>query len=555
LLARGWRVITLSRRCQSSQVAAPTAAGSTLLHIPLDISQDILSVEVAGEYTTSSSLTSNLSSIHSPTQHKEALACLPTALTDSAHLLSQCKALINLVGVKRDTKEQSFHMAHVVATRNLIRICRLFGIPKIIHVSVLCSRADVNSPYHDTKQTSEDILSQSGLDYTIVRPSVVFGEGDDMLTSLIRGIKLFSIFPLVRDGSSLIQPVHVLDVAEAIAAILEDNSSSTSRKVFPIVGPKSYTLRELVTLVAEGVGLPILPLYTPISVHQIVASVSSALMSEPMITPAQLKMLDEGMIGEKEPTYSELQLKGRELTVESVQRLEASIPPLFGISLRLLPSREDKAWIIKQAKELRKAMCLILVAVLGMMIFAAGIDNVWLSMLLLNTLLFPLVLSTFNLDWRSLLRPTTHNFIGGLLFGVFLYLSSLLGFGVLAWVFPALAEQKATLHSWTNDCPNFLLRLLVLTYVGTVEEMVWRGAILLPIAAHMTRSIDGTATFPCLLAAGLYALAHWFVGPPLLIVAAMVMGCFWGGSVLRTRSIFFSAVAHVLFSTLSAELG
>jgi hypothetical protein len=117
--------------------------------------------------------------------------------------MRDCNALVNLIGIKRQQGTQTFERVHVEATRHLIEAARELGIRRYIHISVDCSRPDSRSAYHDTKWRAEELIRSSGLNYTILKPGVVYGPGDDMVSHLVKMIRFAPVFPVVGRGDSL----------------------------------------------------------------------------------------------------------------------------------------------------------------------------------------------------------------------------------------------------------------------------------------------------------------------------------------------------------------
>ncbi len=124
-------------------------------------------------------------------------------------------ALVNLVGIKREEGMQTFARVHVEATRHLLAAAKALSLRRFVHVSVVCSRSDSRSGYHNTKWLAEQLVRASDLDFTILKPGVIYGPGDDMVTHLVKMIRFAPIFPIVGRGESILQPVHVRDVALA----------------------------------------------------------------------------------------------------------------------------------------------------------------------------------------------------------------------------------------------------------------------------------------------------------------------------------------------------
>ena len=199
-----------------------------------------------------------------PTRDRErakSLILLPTVdvVTANVHdtatlaeLVRGMDAVINLVGTLHDGRsERGFDEAHVELTRRIIAACATHGVRRYMHMSAL--GADVNGPsrYQQTKGAAEALVRASHLDWTIFRPSVVFGRTDRFLNLFAQLQKLLPIVFLARPDARF-QPVYVEDVAVAVAKSLDD--LATFGKTYELCGPRVYTLRELVALVGELAG-------------------------------------------------------------------------------------------------------------------------------------------------------------------------------------------------------------------------------------------------------------------------------------------------------------
>ncbi|RZJ17248.1 MAG: complex I NDUFA9 subunit family protein, partial [Haliea sp.] len=127
-------------------------------------------------------------------------------------------AVVNLVAILHGT-QQGFQRAHVELPQKLARACAAAGVTRLVHVSAL--GADARNPeaapslYLRSKGQGEVVLHQAGLDLTLLRPSVMFGNGDRFLNTFAQLQKVFPFIPLAS-SHALFQPVWVEDVADAI---------------------------------------------------------------------------------------------------------------------------------------------------------------------------------------------------------------------------------------------------------------------------------------------------------------------------------------------------
>jgi uncharacterized protein YbjT (DUF2867 family) len=159
-----------------------------------------------------------------------------------AQLLVGVDAVVNLVAVLNGN-ERTFEQVHVELPRKLVRACRAAGVRRVVHVSALGADAQAPSRYQRSKAAGEAVWRTSGLDVTLLRPSVVFGE-EDRFINLFAGLQ--RVFPLVplASADAQFQPVWVNDVAQAIVRCLE--RPSTIGATFECTGPQVFTLADLV---------------------------------------------------------------------------------------------------------------------------------------------------------------------------------------------------------------------------------------------------------------------------------------------------------------------
>ena len=192
---------------------------------------------------------------------KEDLIPLPTADVVNADvydprtlaaLTRNCDAVVNLVGVLHDGRgKSSFGEAHVELARKVVEACRARGIRRLLHMSALNADPRGPSAYLRSKGEAETIVRESGLDFTIFRPSVIFGREDRFLNLFAQLQRFFPVLFLAMPNARF-QPVFVQDVAAVYAESLKRLESFG--RSYELAGPKVYTLRELVQYVGELTG-------------------------------------------------------------------------------------------------------------------------------------------------------------------------------------------------------------------------------------------------------------------------------------------------------------
>jgi uncharacterized protein YbjT (DUF2867 family) len=163
--------------------------------------------------------------------------------------------VINLIGIlnERGFGGAGFRRAHTELTQNVLQACRSAGVTRLLQVSALKAAADAPSYYLRTKGEAEKLIrEQSVVDWSIFQPSVMFGSGDSFLNrfaGLLAAVPF--ALPLARPNARL-QPVLVDDVVDALVRCL--HGAASSRQTYQLGGPKIYTLREIVELVAKLTG-------------------------------------------------------------------------------------------------------------------------------------------------------------------------------------------------------------------------------------------------------------------------------------------------------------
>lgn len=145
-----------------------------------------------------------------------------------------CDAVIHLVGIimEKPGKGITFGRIHFEGARNVVDAAKRAGIKRYVHMSALGTRASAVSSYHKTKYLAEQYVRGSGLDWTIIRPSLIHGPGGEFMKMEAKWARrhappflfmpYFGAGPLGRGGAGMLQPVYVQDVARAFVDALEN---------------------------------------------------------------------------------------------------------------------------------------------------------------------------------------------------------------------------------------------------------------------------------------------------------------------------------------------
>lgn len=225
-----------------------------------------------------------------------------------------CKRVYHLVGIIAETKTKTFEQTVAEGTRILTDAAREAGVKKIFYLSALGSSEDAATDYFRTKWEAERTVIESGLDYTIFRPSIVYGVRDKFINKLASMIKYSPVVPVIGDGKYRLQPVYV----EELAAVMAHASSLeiTDGKIYDVGGPEQLTYMEILDIIKRVLGRKRPTVHIPMSWARIAAAVMEKIIKPAPLTRDQIRMLEkesicDHTIVEKEfgVTFSRLELQ------------------------------------------------------------------------------------------------------------------------------------------------------------------------------------------------------------------------------------------------------
>ena len=226
---------------------------------------------------------------------------VPADLDDTDRLTAAffgCQAVAHGAGINREIGAQTYQRVHMDGTRHVVEAARRAGVGKIAMISFLRARPNCGSGYHESKWAAEEIVRGSGLDYTVFKCGVIYGNGDHMLNHLSHGFCTFPVFAFVGFTDKPIRPMAVADVARLVKASLV--YGALSRRTVAAMGPETLTLRQAVRRVARVVGKRPLMFPMPVWFHYALGWMLEKVMVTPLISIAQVRILSEGL-GEATP--------------------------------------------------------------------------------------------------------------------------------------------------------------------------------------------------------------------------------------------------------------
>lgn len=210
-----------------------------------------------------------------------------------ARAFADCQAVAHCAGINRQLGRQTYQAVHVQGTANVVRAAEQAGVRRLALLSFLRARPDCGSAYHESKWAAEEIVRAASLDWTVLKPGMIFGRGDHMLDHLSHALHTFPVF--VGLGQGRVRPLAVQDVVGVLCAALLEGR--LPRKTVPLLGPTELTLEDAVQVVADATGRhqPIVRL--PVGPHYYaMAWLAERVMTVPALSIAQVRILAEQVV-------------------------------------------------------------------------------------------------------------------------------------------------------------------------------------------------------------------------------------------------------------------
>lgn len=199
--------------------------------------------------------------------------------------------VIHLVGIIQETPGVTFRGVHVEGTRNVIEVARKAGVRHFFHQSALGTRPGAKSEYHRTKWEAEELVRQSDIPHTILRPSLIYGPGDKFTIRLSEMLRRAPVMPVIGSGKSRVQPIYIDDVVSCMVKVVIGDAFLN--EIYEIGGPDQLTYKEVTTAIAETMGLKRPSVHVPLFFMKPIAHALETVLSNPPLTTDQLIMLQE----------------------------------------------------------------------------------------------------------------------------------------------------------------------------------------------------------------------------------------------------------------------
>jgi uncharacterized protein YbjT (DUF2867 family) len=221
-----------------------------------------------------------------------------------ADALAGAYGVVNAVSLYVEHEQQTFHLVHVESAQRVATQAHRAGVERLAHVSGIGADTTSQSLYVRKRGEGELAVQSAFADAVLIRPAVMFGPDDTFLTTVLKLLRRFPIYPMFGRGLTRLQPAYVEDVAEAIVRALQ--GTETRAITYECGGPRVYSYKEFLRAVAHEAGLKPILVPFPFAAWHALAWISEMLPSPP-ITRNQVELMQVDTMSSPEmPGFGEL---------------------------------------------------------------------------------------------------------------------------------------------------------------------------------------------------------------------------------------------------------
>jgi uncharacterized protein YbjT (DUF2867 family) len=235
-----------------------------------------------------------------------------------ASSLAGTQAAVNAVSLYVEHRAETFQAVHVAGAERLARLARAAGVERLIHISGIGADAASPSAYIRSRGQGERAVRSAFPEATLFRPSVMFGPDDAFLTTILGLLRRLPVYPMFGHGQTRLQPVHVEDVAEAVARVIERGDSPGS--TFECGGPRVLSYDELIATVARAARLQARRIPVPFAVWHGLARLAE-MLPYAALTRNQVELMEiDTVASQRARGLADLDIRPRDLerTVELI---------------------------------------------------------------------------------------------------------------------------------------------------------------------------------------------------------------------------------------------
>lgn len=220
----------------------------------------------------------------------DSVKCDITNIRDVQIALKGSTAAINLIGILKPTKHNSFNDIHFLGVKNILSTCMRNDIRHFVHISALGAKKESSSEYSKSKYMGEEAIQRVMPKAVILKPSVVYGEEDKFLNMFANIVSKSPIIPLIGSGVTKFQPIWVDDLAQIIVDSLK--VSKSRKNIFEIGGKDILSLKDIFLWINHEIGVKRKFLNIPFGLANKIARIIEVFPMSPL-TRDQVTLLKE----------------------------------------------------------------------------------------------------------------------------------------------------------------------------------------------------------------------------------------------------------------------
>lgn len=213
----------------------------------------------------------------------------PDTLADAVRGVDTIIHAAFITADRKASSDNFYNETNVHGTENLVKAAQTAGVKRVIEISGLGTKPDKPGSYMQGRYLAEKLVMDSGLDWTIIRPSVLFGENAPFVKGLTDLIRSAPVVPLIGGGKTMFQPIYVEDVVTVIIKVLED-SQRTNKHIYTIGGPEYYSFRQVFDVLLRSMHTSRPKVYAPTPLVGVGAAVMEAVLPKPPLTKAAMTL-------------------------------------------------------------------------------------------------------------------------------------------------------------------------------------------------------------------------------------------------------------------------
>lgn len=225
-------------------------------------------------------------SLHRTNPFREKIQAYPFSFDNPDKLINALRGvsiLYNTYWVRFNHKI----FTHADAVKNTIRLfdaAKEAGVERIVHISITNPSADSHLEYFSGKAKLEEALKGSGLSYSILRPTVLFGREDILINNIAWALRRLPVFGVFGSGQYRLQPIYVDDLAELAVA----HGEKKEDLVINAIGPETFTYKGLVETIADIIGQKRPIISVPPAIGYLAGTLIGKLVDDVMITREEI---------------------------------------------------------------------------------------------------------------------------------------------------------------------------------------------------------------------------------------------------------------------------